>query len=209
MPQLPEDIVDRLNQMERRLKALSTAVNTRPPLNEVADGQLTVKRTNADGSTAPVLQMGASTPSTVRPVIRIFDGYSHEIFADDILTGGLARPWLQLLPPMDQNQARWPSTTSTTFTSIAQSFNPVWQPKMRLTMYTKASSGATGQVKVLVDGVQFGPVVTAGQTFDHTGPVSTDIQNKFGKLMTVEIHALASSGGTVYAQPVLMYGTQT
>ncbi|MET9675312.1 hypothetical protein ABZY68_19765 [Streptomyces sp. NPDC006482] len=208
MPQLPEDIIDRLNQMERRITALSTAVNTRPPLNEVADGQLTVRRTNADGSTAAVLQMGASSPTTVRPVIRIFDGYSHEIFADDILTGGLARPWLQLLPPVDQNQARWPSTTSATFTMIAQSFNPIWQPKMRLTVYTKVSSGATGQVKVLVDGQPFGPTVTAGQTYDHTGLLPGDIQTKFGKIMTVEIQAMAS-GGTVYAQPVLMYGTQT
>jgi hypothetical protein len=208
MPQLPEDIIDRLNQMERRIKALSTAVNTRPALNEIANGQFTVKRTNADGSTAPVLLMGASSASVVRPVIRIFDGYNHEIFADDILTGGLARPWLQLLPPADLNQARWPSTTSTTFTAIAQSHNPVWQPKMRLAIYTRVSSGATGQVKVLVDGQQFGPTVTAGTTFDHTGLLPVDFPTKFGKVMSVEIHALAS-GGTVYAQPVLMFGTQT
>ncbi|MET9621071.1 MULTISPECIES: hypothetical protein [unclassified Streptomyces] len=209
MPQLPEDIIDRLNQMERRIKALSTAVNTRPALNEVANGQLTVKRTNADGSTAAVLQMGGSSPTATRPVIRIFDGYNHEIFADDILTGGLARPWLQLLPPVDLNSARWPSTSSTTFTAVAQSFNPVWQPKMRLSIYTKASSGATGQVKVLVDGQQFGPTVTAGTTFDYTGLLPVDMPTKFGKVMTIEVHALASSGGTVYAQPVLMYGTQT
>ncbi|MFF8607633.1 hypothetical protein ACF06X_16990 [Streptomyces sp. NPDC015346] len=209
MPQLPEDIIDRLNQMERRLKALSTAVNTRPAQNQVTNGQFTVNRTNNDNTTSPVLLMGGSAPGTTRPVIRIFDGYNHEIFADDILTGGLARPWLQLMPPMDMNHTRWPSTTSAAFTSIAQSFNPVWQPKMRMTVYTKVSgTGVTGQVKVLVDGQQFGPTVTAGSTFDHTGLLPVDFPTKFGKVMTVEIHALAS-GGTVYAQPVLMYGTQT
>ncbi|MEU3072371.1 hypothetical protein [Streptomyces laurentii] len=208
MPQLPEDIIDRLNQMESRLKALSTAVNTRPALNQVASGQFTVLRTNTDQSTSPVLLMGGSDPKVTRPVIRIFDGYSHEIFADDILTGGLARPWLQMLPPMDQNQVRWPQTTSGTFTMIAQSFNPMWQPRMRLTMYTRASSGATGQVKVLVNGTQFGPTVTAGSTYDFTGALPGAIQTNFSKTVTVEIHAMAT-GGTVYAQPVMMHGMQT
>ncbi|CAM5418918.1 hypothetical protein GCM10010222_08730 [Streptomyces tanashiensis] len=190
MALLPENIVDRLIQMERRIQALSTAVNTRPPLNEIRP----------------------TTPSSpAKPVLRVFDGYNHELFADDIATGGLARPWLQLMPPVDhQNVAKWPSTTSTTFTPIAQSFNPVWQPKMRLMMYTRASSGAAGQVKVMVDGQQFGPTVPAGTSFDHTGLLPVDLPTKFGKVMTVEIHAVVTSAsGTVYAQTVSMYGTQT
>ncbi|WP_406133407.1 hypothetical protein [Streptomyces zaomyceticus] len=193
MALLPEDIIDRLIQMERRIQALSTAVNTRPPLNEIR----------------PVPT--ASTPTPAKPVLRIFDGYSHEVFADDITTGGLARPWLQLMPPVDHlKESKWPSTTSTSFTPIAQSFNPVWQPKMRLAMYTKVSSGATGQVKVMVDGQQFGPTVTAGQTFDHTGLLPGGVATKFGKVMTVEIHAVVTSAsGTVYAQTVSMYGTQS
>lgn len=193
MALLPEDIIDRLIQMERRIQALSTAVNTRPPLNEIR----------------PVPTASTLTPA--KPVLRIFDGYSHEVFADDITTGGLARPWLQLMPPVDHlKEAKWPSTTSTSFTPIAQSFNPVWQPKMRLAMYTKVSSGATGQVKVMVDGQQFGPTVTAGQTFDHTGLLPGGVATKFGKVMTVEIHAVVTSAsGTVYAQTVSMYGTQS
>ncbi|WP_055601697.1 hypothetical protein [Streptomyces aureus] len=189
MALLPEDIIDRLIQMERRIQALSTAVNTRPSFNEIRP----------------------FPPSTTRPTLRIFDNHNHEIFADDVATGGLARPWLQLMPPVDHlKEAKWPSTTSTAFTAIAQSFNPVWQPRMRLAMYTKASSGATGQVKVMVDGQQFGPTVAAGQTFDHTGPLPVDLATKFGKVMTVEIHAVVTSAsGTVYAQPVSMYGTQT
>ncbi|MFJ5828779.1 hypothetical protein [Streptomyces sp. NPDC093089] len=191
MALLPEDIIDRLIQMERRIQALSTAVNTRPLINEI--------RPDPDA------------PATNKPVLRVFDGYNHELFADDITTGGLARPWLQLMPPVDHvNVAKWPSTTSTSFTAIAQSFNPVWQPKMRLAMVTRASSGATGLVKVMVDGQQFGPTVNAGQSFDHTALLPVDLPTKFGKVMTVEIHAqVTSASGTVYAQPVSMYGTQT
>ncbi|WP_017239550.1 hypothetical protein [Streptomyces sp. SS] len=196
MALLPENIIDRLVQMERRIQALSTAVNTRPPLNEI--------RPIPPENPPP-------NPPAPKPVLRVFDGYNHELFADDIATGGLARPWLQLMPPVDHvNVAKWPSTTSTSFTAIALSFNPVWQPKMRLSMYTKASSGATGQVKVMVDGTQFGPTVNAGQVFDYTGLLPVDLPTKFGKVMTVEIHAIVTSAsGTVYAQPVSMYGTQT
>ncbi|KOG14525.1 MULTISPECIES: hypothetical protein [Streptomyces] len=196
MALLPENIIDRLVQMERRIQALSTAVNTRPPLNEI--------RPIPPENPPP-------NPPTPKPVLRVFDAYNHELFADDIATGGLARPWLQLMPPVDHvNVAKWPSTTSTSFTAIAMSFNPVWQPKMRLSMYTKASSGATGQVKVMVDGQPFGPTVNAGQVFDYTGLLPVDLPNKFGKVMTVEIHAVVTSAsGTVYAQPVSMYGTQT
>ncbi|MFF5975755.1 hypothetical protein ACFY7C_30040 [Streptomyces sp. NPDC012769] len=186
MPQLPEDIIDRLNKMERRLKALSTAVNTRPAVSEIRP------KPQTDGVTIS------------RPLFRIFDGYSHEIFADDIMTGGLARPWLQLMPPLPVDVTKWPSTTNTSFTTIARCHNPVWQPKMRLSIRT---SGA-GNVRVLVDNVQFGPTVAAPGDFDHLGLIPGDMKTKFGQTMDIQIQAQATSG-TVYAQPVLIHGAQT
>ncbi|APE23331.1 MULTISPECIES: hypothetical protein [Streptomyces] len=189
MPQLPEDIIDRLNQMERRLKALSTAVNTRPAVNEF-------RPTPSESVTI------------TRPLFRIFDGYNHEIFADDILTGGLARPWLQLMPPLASDPAKWPSTTAAAFTTIARCSNPIWQPKLRLAISTAASSGATGKVRVLVDSVPFGPAVTAGTTYDYLGLLPGDMKTRFGQTMNIEIQAQAT-GGTVYAQPVLIHGAQT
>ncbi|MFF6773968.1 hypothetical protein ACFY8W_10405 [Streptomyces sp. NPDC012637] len=191
MPKLPEDIIDRLNQMERRLKALSTAVNTRPAVSEIR----------------PPVQSGSVTIN--RPLFRIFDGYGHEIFADDIMTGGLARPWLQLLAPQPVDKSRWPSTTSASFTTIARSYNAIWQPKLRLSLHTDVSAaGVTGQIRVLVDKQPFGPTVTAGSIYDHTGLLPGDMKTKFGQIMEIEVQALAT-GGTVYAQPVLIYGTQT
>ncbi|MFF0423086.1 hypothetical protein [Streptomyces sp. NPDC004520] len=190
MPQLPEDIIDRLNQMERRLKALSTAVNTRPAANEFRPATQT------------------ANISITRPLIRVFDGYSHEIFSDDIMTGGLARPWLQLMPPLPVDTAKWPSTTSASFVTVARCSNPVWQPKMRLAISTAASTGGTGQVRVLVDSTPFGPTVTAGTTYDYTGLLPGDMKTRFGQTMNIEIQALATAG-TVYAQPVLIHGMQT
>ncbi|MFD4372516.1 hypothetical protein [Streptomyces sp. NPDC058486] len=211
MALLPEDIIDRLIQMERRLNALSTAVNTRPPLTEITNGSLALKRQpKPEDPVTLVAQLTTSGPGGTKPVLRVNDAYGHEILSDDILTGGLARPWLPMLPPQPLASAQWASTTSTAWSAVAQSQNPIWQPKLRLRMLTRASSGAAGQVRVLVGGVAFGPTVAAGAVFDHTDVVTADMQADFGKDVTVEIQAIVSSAsGTVYAQPVLMYGRQT
>ncbi|MFD6811690.1 hypothetical protein ACFWEN_39200, partial [Streptomyces anthocyanicus] len=74
----------------------------------------------------------------------------------------------------------------------------------------RVSSGATGQIRVMVGGVQFGSTVNAGAVFDHTAAVTPDMQADFGKDLTVEVQGIVTSvSGTVYAQPVLMYGRQT
>ncbi|GHJ93061.1 hypothetical protein SNE510_25800 [Streptomyces sp. NE5-10] len=211
MALLPEDIIDRLIQMERRINALSTAVNTRPPLTEITNGSLALKRQPApEDPSALVAQFSTSGPGGNKPVLRVNDAYGHEVLSDDILTGGLARPWLPMLPPQDLASVNWPATTATAWTTVAQSQNPIWQPKMRLRMLTRVSSGATGQIRVMVGGAQFGPTVAAGAVFDHTAAVTADMQADFGKDLTVEVQAIVTSAsGTVYAKPVLMHGRQT
>ena len=236
MPQLPEDIIDRLTQMERRIQQLSTAVNTRPALNTVSGGGVEItdggylyvrppsggaaifaagKWTGSEyglamrrqtGELAMSLYNGDGTATSLQP-LRIYDAGGHEIVSDDVGNGGLARPWLNMLPPQDTTVTRWPQTTVTTaFTTIAVSYNIVWQPKMRLLVNTRTSSGATGQVQVLVNGVQWGSVVTAPSDFDYTGLIGAD----FGSQVKVEIQALVTSAsGTVYVNPVLMHGRQT
>ncbi|MFC4503001.1 MULTISPECIES: hypothetical protein [Streptomyces] len=248
MPQLPEDIIDRLTQMERRIQQLSTAVNTRPALNTITGGEVeisdgTLKVTDGGtllvqrpGSTGAMFRVGSwkddeygleihrqtgslalslfngvGTSTALQP-LRIYDNASREIISDDVNSGGLARPWLTMLPPQDATPARWPQTAATSWTTIALSYNPVWQPKLRLKLSTAASSGGAGQVRVLVAGVQWGPAVSAGTEFDYTDLVSSDFGTVFGpdaaNPLKVEIQAIATTG-TVYATPVLMYGRQT
>jgi hypothetical protein len=236
MPQLPEDIIDRLTQMERRIQQLSTAVNSRPALNrisggtvEITDGGSLLVRTPAGtpmfrvggwsgneygmeihrqtGSLAMSLFNGDGSATSLQPV-RIYDNGSREILSDDVNTGGLARPWLPMLPPQDTTQTRWPQTAATSWTTIALSYNPIWQPKMRLLMNTRVSSGGAGQVRVLVNGSQWGDTVTAGNDFDYTGLLSSDFSSIYATTVKFEIQALATSG-TVYAHPVLMHGRQT
>ncbi|MFD3327579.1 hypothetical protein [Streptomyces sp. NPDC058701] len=237
MPQLPEDIIDRLTAMERRIQQLSTAVNTRPALNSVSGGEVRI----TDGGSLSVIEPGGTkilgagfwsateygmeikrqsgkTALSVRNVtagdydqaFRVFDAYAHELFSDDVVKGGLARPWLAMLPPQDTSTARWPQTTSAAWTTVARSFNPLWQPRMRLNFLTAAAAGVTGQVRVLVDGVQWGDPVTTPAAFDRTAPVVEDLATRFGSLVKVEIQAMVTGGtGAVFAQPLMMYGTQS
>lgn len=185
MPQLPEDIIDRLTAMERRIQGLSTAVNSRPALNKVAGGGVEI----TDGGWLHV-----------RPV-----SGGPAVFS--VGAGGLGRPWLAMLPPQDTTVARWPQTTATAWTTIAVSQNPLWQPHMHLLAQTRVSSGATGSVRVLVDGAEWGAPVIAGLDFDHTAAVTDDLDAALGTLLRVEIQAMVTSAsGTVYAQPQLMYG---
>lgn len=231
MPQLPEDIIDRLTQMERRIQQLSTAVNTRPALNTVSGGTLEVgpatgspvfkigKWPGTDeyrmelrrqtGQLAMSMYNGDGTATSLQP-LRLYDKAEREILSDDISTGGLARPWLNMLPPQDTSTTRWPQTTSTSMTTIAMSYNIAWQPKMRLVMNTRASSGATGSVQVLVNGAQWGSTVTAGTDFIYEALISADFGTVYGTQLKVEVQAqVTSASGTVYANPILMYGRQT
>ncbi|MEC3996408.1 hypothetical protein VSR01_24010 [Actinacidiphila sp. DG2A-62] len=183
MAQLPEDIIDRITAMERRIKQLSTAVNTRPAL----------------------IRVGGSA-------IRIYDVNGELIIADDASTGGLGRPWLAMTPPADLTQAHWPQTSATGWTPIASSYNVVWQPQMHIVVQTAVSAGATGQVQVLVDGKPFGDVVSAGALLDVMAPVcpKADFPSLFGKKITVELQAkVTSASGTVYAQPLMAHGAQS
>ncbi|WP_405843119.1 hypothetical protein [Streptomyces sp. NBC_01518] len=231
MPQLPEDIIDRLTQMERRIQQLSTAVNTRPALNTVTGGTLEVgpatgspvfkigKWPGTDeyrmelrrqtGQLAMSMYNGDGTATSLQP-LRLYDKAEREILSDDISTGGLARPWLNMLPPQDTSTTRWPQTTSTSMTTIAMSYNIAWQPKMRLVMNTRASSGATGSVQVLVNGAQWGSTVSAGTDFIYEALISADFGTVYGTQLKVEVQAqVTSASGTVYANPILMYGRQT
>ncbi|WP_327401953.1 hypothetical protein OG194_18585 [Streptomyces sp. NBC_01288] len=231
MPQLPEDIIDRLTQMERRIQQLSTAVNTRPALNTVSGGTLEVgpaagspvfkigKWPGTDeyrmelrrqtGQLAMSMYNGDGTATSLQP-LRLYDKAEREILSDDISTGGLARPWLNMLPPQDTSTTRWPQTTSTSMTTIAMSYNIAWQPKMRLVMNTRAGSGATGSVQVLVNGAQWGSTVSAGTDFVYEALISSDFGSVYGTQLKVEVQAqVTSASGTVYANPILMYGRQT
>ncbi|MFF3622150.1 hypothetical protein [Streptomyces sp. NPDC002467] len=147
---------------------------------------------------------------TYDQAVRIFDPYGNEVLSDDVVTGGLARPWLPMLPPQDLGTARRPQTNQTAWTAIARSSNPIFQPKMRIQIVTAAAAGVTGQIRVMVDDVQWGDIVTTPTSFDRTAAITPDFGARFGSTAKIEVQAKVTAGtGLVYAQPLLMYGTQS
>lgn len=54
------------------------------------------------------------------------------------------------------------------------------------------------------------PSSPLGADFDQSGPVASDFSAAYGGLLKVEVQAqVTSASGTVYVNPVLMYGRQT
>ncbi|RLU85892.1 hypothetical protein CTZ27_26360 [Streptomyces griseocarneus] len=234
MAAVPLDLLDRIRELERQVRELAGRAQTRPAMDQVTKGNvrigeggslgvfspsgaqilgvgswgngeygISIKR--QDGTAALTIRNG-TTDGQAQP-LRLFDSRGKEIWADDVATGGIAYPYLSLLPPQPVNSAYWPKTDQPEFTTIAQSFNSIWQPKIRLFAHTGADAGTSGEVRVLVNDQPWGPAVRApGGTFDYTGLTGAAP----GALVEIRIEARRTSGtGAVYALPKMLYGRQT
>ncbi|MFD5678614.1 hypothetical protein [Streptomyces sp. NPDC127040] len=75
-----------------------------------------------------------------------------------------------MLAPLPADPAVWPQTTSASYVTIASCANVAWGSQLRLALTTAAGSGTTGDIRVMINGVQWGPTTPAGSPFDYTGP---------------------------------------
>ncbi|MFE2324584.1 hypothetical protein ACFXD5_11815 [Streptomyces sp. NPDC059385] len=75
-----------------------------------------------------------------------------------------------MLPPLSTDPATWPQSTSAGYTTIASCTNVAWGTQLRLALTTAVGSGTTGNVRVMINGVQWGPIAADGGPFDYTGP---------------------------------------
>lgn len=233
MAAVPLDLLDRIRELERQVRELAGRSQMRPAMNQVQKGDIKIGEggtlsvyapTGAqilgvgrwpngeyglhlgrqDGSSALTIRLG-SDENLSQPV-RLFDPKGHVIWADDVRTGGIAYPYLGLLPPQNSDAGTWPHTDATEFTRIAHSFNSVWQPKFRLYMHTAIDVGSAGEVRVLVNDQVWGPTIRATSPFDYTGFTGVDP----GGSIDIEVQARRTSGnGRVYAQPLMIYGCET
>jgi hypothetical protein len=103
-----------------------------------------------------------------------------------------------LLPPLPADPAVWPQTTSATYVTIASCVNVAWGSSLRLALTTTAGSGTTGNVRVLINGVQWGPTTAAGDPFDFT-----DVHGvAAGAEYTITVEAQRTGGGSIVAAQV-------
>ncbi|MFF5501269.1 hypothetical protein [Streptomyces roseolus] len=159
-----------------------------------------------DGSIALSLYRGVENPTTVPQAIRLVDADGNEIFAEDTVAGGIARPYIPLPVPMEENTSKWPSTTSTTFATVGRSAGIIQQPKARVYAQVTSSGGATAQLQFRVNGTIVA-TGTAGQPLLATFAIPN---YSYGMTAEFELQARVSSGtGTAYAMTRYLYGWQS
>ncbi|KAB7834073.1 hypothetical protein [Streptomyces mobaraensis] len=231
MANVPRDLLDRIRDLERQVRELAGRSQTRPAMNQVVKGDLRVGEGGAFGVYPPgnrtaifatgfwggteygmairrldgslALSVRNGTDDKLPQPLRLHDSRGVEIWSDDVKSGGMARPFLGLLPPQNTNPASWPRTTESGWTVVARSFNVTYHPRIRLYMDTDAPSGTAGQVRVRLDGTDWGPTVAAGTAYDFTGPTRAGVEG----LVELRVEARRTSGsGAVAACPVMLYG---
>jgi hypothetical protein len=103
-----------------------------------------------------------------------------------------------MLPPLATDPATWPQTTSAGYTQIATCTNVAWGTQLRLALTTAVGSATTGNIRVMVNGVQWGPTQAAGTPFDYTGPHGI----ASGAEYTLTVEAQRTGGGSIVAAQV-------
>lgn len=173
-----------------------------PDLNSQPQMATVIRR--MDGSLAFAVWTGASTGS--QPV-RIYDGNSQIVFADDATAGGLAIPWLPMPLPVASPQAGYFSSTAATFTTVARSIAYFHHPRMYIDMAMSFGAATTGRCRILVDSVQVA-------LFSATGNGSYDVPSwawtGVPQVKVIELQIIRDTGvNSVFAQPRCIYGRQS
>jgi hypothetical protein len=243
-PNTPQDLIDRIRALERKVDDLSGRVNIRPALNTIVGGSVTIKeggqlivqdqdgtdvfsigrlQPDVDGQPQQAtiirrmdgsLAMSVHTTATSGPQkIVLYDKNSNAILADDInsVGGGLAVPWLPYNVPQPIQRAGWGTTSSTSYTAVLRTSNPIMQPKMYIQVIQGAASGSTalGQLRVMVNGVQMVEGAN-NENIDGVFDVPNYVYSGTPLHWVVEVQAKVTTGtGTVAVSVRSMYGRQS
>lgn len=152
-----------------------------------------------DGSVAMAVRTDAPDIEP-RQSVKIFDGKSNAIVADDISGEGLARPYIPYPQPIAANSTRWETTSSPDWTTLYRTEAIAQHPALHCLV--EATAG--GEVRLLVNGAQVGPVGTGRLEF--TAPIGV----RFDTRVTFEVQArVTAPGGAVACSPGALYGLKS
>jgi hypothetical protein len=163
-----------------------------------------------DGSLALTVWTSATTGPQL---VALYDKNSHAILADDInsVGGGLAVPWLPYNVPQPLQREGWGETSSASYTAVLRTINPIMQPKMYIQVIQGAASGstATGQMRVMVNGVQMVEGAN-GANIDGVFDVPSYAYPGTPLHWTIEVQAKVTAGtGTMACSVRSIYGRQS
>ncbi|MFI6443834.1 hypothetical protein [Kitasatospora sp. NPDC050543] len=177
-------------------------VGTISPNQPDGSEQRGVQIRRQDGT--PAIYVARTTTTQADPQgIVMRDAHGATIFAEDVVAGGVAFPQWSLLPPADLMTAHWPQTNATSFTAVAKSYNVKASPWLGMMVSAVADGGSAGEVRVMVNGSQWGPTTSTNGVFENYAAVTGAV----GSILEISIEARRTSGsGTVYAQTLMLFG---
>lgn len=181
-PHYPQGMGDVIGQMQRDQKATRTASQSRRGFDEASASDINVKDSNgttivklgklgqiagedvwglqafrADGTESMRLE---STASGSQNFSMLFDKSSNVIFSDDSLSNqGIAVPHVPYFAPQVSGNANlvpvfWPRTTSGSFVTMLDCYNPALQPRLRCFAVGWTDASTTGEMQGLINGTQ-------------------------------------------------------
>jgi hypothetical protein len=167
----------------------------------------------ADGST--VLSMRDAFPEddggVLRQALNWYDRTGNSTFADDTNSGqGLARPYL---PGTfyRSDYADWVAVSGGTFVTKFRARMTKQQPQLYVRAWaSNDTSGATGEVRILVNGTQWGPTRATAFSISEFewGPLT--VAGDHMSTLVVEMQARVASGaGAVRLEPSRLEGRQS
>ncbi|MFD9715527.1 hypothetical protein [Streptomyces sp. NPDC059076] len=171
MTALPEDLIDLIRELQRKVQRLSTAVAARPALNEITNGDVTISGGGSLLVTKPdksvLLHIGAIGAAGENPreqgvrvlrtdgsealtvsgkptqAVNIRDRFNRIVLADDTQSGGLARPYIPI--PLYPSPIR---ITSTTWTRVLQGGMYLQHPRIAVGVWIQADANTTVEARV-------------------------------------------------------------
>ncbi|TFV91413.1 hypothetical protein [Blastococcus sp. CT_GayMR16] len=138
------------------------------------------------------------SPGGFKQFLAIYDRSGNIIFSDDTESGqGHARPRV----PLTFYRARsndWPQVTSTTFETVYRAKGDKQQPRLNIRVWgVNDSAGATGEVRVMVNGVQLGTTGATSSAIITEFLMVGAVAGSYGTNLVIEVQArmVAGAGG--------------
>lgn len=165
----------------------------------------------ADGSLALSMYDPDPALNGFQQFFALWDRSSNIVLSDDADSGqGIARPYV----PGSFYRSRysdWVGTTMTTFETMFRARIPKQHPRLRVRLWaSNDTTGATGEVRVVVNGTQFGPTIATTFSIAETlvGPLV--VAGTHMTDLVVEIQArLVTGAGAVRVEPSQLQGEQS
>lgn len=166
-----------------------------------------------DGTLAVAVYADPATTGSDRQGVAILDYNGRIVMADDVIHGGLARPWVSASGWYDVTGVETPVsvTTSSTFAAVVEQEIYQQHPHIRVVVRVRTSNGTTaGEVRLTCDSDQIGSTVTiAAGTYGQYEIEGDSLipPGGWGRLL-VEARRTAGSG-TIGVRGLTTWGTQS